>query len=75
MLRKGIVAAAVIMIIAVAAVVYYYSLPIPAKFEVSNLTVSPSEVEPGEEVTISATVTNIGDESGSYRSSHRPVRQ
>ena len=69
-MRKGVVAAtAIVAIIAVAAVIYYYTLSssqIPAKFEVSNLTVSPLEVEPSEEVTISATVTNVGEESGSY---------
>ncbi|RLJ01882.1 MAG: hypothetical protein DRP11_03745 [Candidatus Aenigmatarchaeota archaeon] len=40
--------------------------PAPAEFEVSDLSVSPSEVEPGESVTVSATVSNVGEESGSY---------
>ncbi len=68
-MRKGIVAVATIIIIAVAAVIYYSTLspsPTPAVFEVSNLVISPLEVEPGEEVTISATITNVGEESGSY---------
>ena len=38
----------------------------PAEFQVSNLQVSPEEVEPGEEVTVSLTVTNIGDEAGTH---------
>jgi len=40
--------------------------PEPAEFELSNLQVSPSDVEPDEEVTISITVENVGEESGSY---------
>jgi len=45
-----------------------YILPIlPLKdFEVTNLKVSPLKVKPGEEVTISVLVTNVGRESGSY---------
>ena len=69
-MRKGIVAAAAIaVIIAVVAVIYYYSLPpplTPAEFEVSSLEVSSSEIEPGEEITVSATVNNVGEESRSY---------
>lgn len=68
-MKKGVAVAAIIVIISVAAVIYYSTLPsspTPANFEVSNLVVSPLEVESGEEVTISATVTNVGEESGSY---------
>ncbi|MCW4026736.1 MAG: hypothetical protein NWE76_04540 [Candidatus Bathyarchaeota archaeon] len=45
-----------------------YVLPIiiPASFTISDLTVTPSEVEAGDEVTISATVTNVGGTEGSY---------
>jgi uncharacterized membrane protein len=45
-----------------------YVLPIvpPPAFTVSGLVVSPTEVEVGEEVTISATVTNTGEGEGSY---------
>ncbi|MDH5440016.1 MAG: hypothetical protein OEY31_05385, partial [Candidatus Bathyarchaeota archaeon] len=45
-----------------------YVLPIvpPAEFTVSGLEVSPTEVEVGEEVTISATVTNTGEGNGFY---------
>ncbi|MBA7669384.1 hypothetical protein ES703_77514 [subsurface metagenome] len=38
----------------------------PAAFTASNLTITPSEVDIGEEVTISVLVTNTGDLSGSY---------
>ena len=38
--------------------------PLPAAFTVASLDVSPAEVDPGEEVSISATVTNTGDMSG-----------
>jgi len=45
-----------------------YVLPIigPALFRVSDLTVTPAEVEVGNEVTISLVLTNIGEEEGSY---------
>jgi hypothetical protein len=38
--------------------------PLPAEFEVSNLTISPGNVEPYEAVTITAEVTNIGGLEG-----------
>jgi len=40
--------------------------PASAKFEVSNLSVSPTQVQPNQEVTISVKVTNTGDKSGDY---------
>ncbi len=40
--------------------------PEPAAFSVSYLSFSPLEVEPGEAVTITVLVANIGGESGSY---------
>ena len=41
--------------------------PKPAAFTVSHLTISPTEVETGEKVTISVFVANTGELSGSYR--------
>jgi len=38
--------------------------PPGAEFKVSNLVVSPTEVNPGQPVTISCTVENIGSEAG-----------
>lgn len=38
----------------------------PAAFTVSALSISPTEVDSGESVTISFTVTNTGDLTGSY---------
>ena len=38
----------------------------PAEFELSNLVVSPTTVEIGEPVSVSVTVTNVGEEAGSY---------
>jgi len=38
----------------------------PAKFTVTNLSISPDDVVPGRTVTILATVTNSGSTSGSY---------
>jgi len=45
-----------------------YILPFApsANFKVSHLKISPEEAEPGEDVTISVLVTNIGDEKGFY---------
>ena len=45
-----------------------YVLPIiiPASFTISDLAVAPTEVEVGDEVTISATVANVGGTEGSY---------
>jgi uncharacterized membrane protein len=45
-----------------------YVLPIigPALFQVTDLTIDPSAVDIGNEVTISVLVTNIGDEEGAY---------
>lgn len=40
--------------------------PAPAAFQIANLAISPVEVEPGGEVTISAEVTNTGGTEGSY---------
>jgi len=39
----------------------------PAAFSVSDLSIEPAEVEPDEEVTISALVTNTGGSQGSYQ--------
>jgi len=38
----------------------------PAEFSLSNLTIEPGQVLPGEAVTITITVTNIGDLEGDY---------
>lgn len=38
----------------------------PAEFSVSNLSISPQEVDPGEPTIISLTVTNSGGTEGSY---------
>jgi len=40
--------------------------PTPAEFEVSDLIVTPEEVEPGEAVSVSVKVSNVGEESGGY---------
>jgi len=45
-----------------------YVLPLspPAKFQVSDIEVTPSEVETGGDVTISVRLTNVGGQAGSY---------
>jgi uncharacterized membrane protein len=45
-----------------------YILPLvpPADFQISEFDVTPSEVEAGEEVTISVQITNVGGQTGSY---------
>lgn len=40
--------------------------PPGAEFKVTDLVISPTEVNPGQVVTIGCTVTNIGAEAGSY---------
>ncbi|MBA7609333.1 hypothetical protein ES703_16524 [subsurface metagenome] len=40
--------------------------PKPAEFEISDLIISPGEVEEGEAVTVSVDVTNVGEEMGGY---------
>lgn len=40
--------------------------PPGAEFSVSSLVISPTEVNPGQPVTITCTVTNIGSEAGPY---------
>ncbi|KON30972.1 hypothetical protein AC477_04550 [miscellaneous Crenarchaeota group-1 archaeon SG8-32-1] len=40
--------------------------PKPAEFQVTELRVNPSSVLAGEVIVISVTVTNIGEESGTY---------
>lgn len=43
----------------------WYKVP-GAEFRVTDLVISPTEVNPGQVVTITCTVTNIGSEAGSY---------
>ena len=38
----------------------------PAKFSVSDLVISPTEAKPGEQVSVTVTVQNIGGFSGKY---------
>lgn len=38
----------------------------PATFELSELAVEPTEIEVGEQIAVSAMVTNVGDETGSH---------
>jgi uncharacterized membrane protein len=45
---------------------YVFPLVPPADFQITELTVSPSDVEAGEEVTVSARITNVGGQAGSY---------
>ncbi len=40
--------------------------PKPAEFQITGLKINPSSVLAGEVVDISVTVTNVGEESGSY---------
>jgi len=58
------------LIAAIGAVIFVATRPkaVPpgAEFKVSNLIISPTEVNPGQIVTIYCTVANIGGETGSY---------
>jgi len=41
-------------------------LPAVAAFELSDLSITPLEVIPGDEVNISMTITNVGEEAGNH---------
>jgi uncharacterized membrane protein len=45
---------------------YIFPLIPPADFQISDLEVTPHEVEAGEEVTVSVKITNVGGQTGSY---------
>jgi len=45
---------------------YIFPLTPPADFQISDLEVTPTEAEAGEEVTISVKITNVGRQTGSY---------
>jgi len=45
---------------------YIFPLTPPADFQISDLEVTPSEVESGEEVTVSVKIANVGGQTGSY---------
>jgi len=45
---------------------YIFPLTPPADFQISDLEVTPSEVEVGEEVTVSVKIANVGGQTGSY---------
>jgi hypothetical protein len=63
-----------VLIVAVAVGVYFYlqaeglivAGPKPAEFTVTDLTINPLEAEVFEPITITANLTNIGDEPGNY---------
>jgi hypothetical protein len=40
--------------------------PAPAAFQTTGLTINPPEIDPGRELSITATVANTGDVKGSY---------
>jgi hypothetical protein len=40
--------------------------PAPAKFEVNNLTISPTQAQLNQEITVSVNVANTGGKSGDY---------
>lgn len=56
------------LLVSIGAVGYFLAKPQPGppEFEVSNLQVNHSQVEPGETVSISAEVTNVGDRKGTH---------
>jgi uncharacterized membrane protein len=45
---------------------YVFPLVPPADFQISEFDVTTSEVEAGEEVTVSVKITNVGGQAGSY---------
>ena len=56
-----------LLIVAFAAGSYYLvQRPMPAEFQVTNLTFDPFEAGEGQPIIISVNVTNVGDEAGDY---------
>ena len=47
-------------------IIYVFPLTPPAQFQISDLKVTPTDAEIGEDVTVSVRVANIGGQSGSY---------
>jgi uncharacterized membrane protein len=45
---------------------YIFPLTPPADFQISDLEVTPHQVEAGEEVTVSVRITNVGGQTDSY---------
>lgn len=64
----GIIVACIIVITVVIVIVIpsLTSAPEPAEFQVSNLHISPEEVESGQTVTITVEVRNVGEERGTH---------
>jgi len=63
----GIIAACVVAVIVIVAIALSSpTTQAPARFGVFNLDVSPKEVEPGETVTVTVEVLNIGEEEGTH---------
>jgi len=64
MRTKVIVSFLVALVLAMAAIIA--ACAAKPLFEVASLTISPDEVVPGQEVTVSATVENVGQGEGIY---------
>jgi len=45
---------------------YVFPLTPSAEFQISDLTVTPTDAEVGEEVSVSVRITNVGGQTGSY---------
>ena len=45
---------------------YVFPLTPPAEFQISDLTVTPTDAEVGEEVSVSVRIANVGGQAGSY---------
>ncbi len=44
----------------------YSAPPTPAEFLVANLTATPGVAQPGDSITVSAVLTNVGEDTGTY---------
>jgi len=64
----GVIVAAIAVIVVATVIVITspMSAPEPARFTVSGLHISPDEVAPGEAVTVTVEVLNVGEEEGIY---------
>lgn len=66
--RKSFVAVVIVLIVLLLVIAaYFLTKPKPAEFEISNLTVSPSEAEANQPILISVDVKNTGGEGGTKK--------
>lgn len=65
--KKLLIGLALLAGIIIIIVIICIPTPEPAEFAVSNLNVSPREVGPGETITLTVEIQNVGEEKGTHQ--------